>query len=284
MFTRCKKNKDKFMDISILWDTLKAALSLGLLGSGFALLLYSAFKKLAVKTDPRVELIMFSLPGSNCGACGFAGCLGLAEKLVEDKNLVTGCLAGGQTVAKKLAEVMGVSLQVAEDRVAFVACRAGRTAAKVKYKYEGVNNCQAAHLFFGGDKACTFGCLGLGSCMEACPFDAISITKEGIALVDQEKCRSCEKCVKACPRHLISMQPKNQAVLVACKNLDKAKKAREVCSLSCIACKICEKNCPEKAIVVQNNLAVIDFSKCTQCGICIEKCPQKTIIKLAHLA
>jgi electron transport complex protein RnfB len=270
------------MDVlSILGFTGIAALALSGLGVFFSILLYVSFRFLVVKTDPRVELVLMSLPGSNCGACGFAGCQGLADKVVEDSAFVTGCLAGGQAVAQKLADALGISLEADEDKVAYVACRAGRDMAKMKYVYKGVDNCQAANLFFGGDKACQYGCLGLSSCIQACPFDAIHITEHGIALVDPEKCKSCEKCVNVCPRHLISMQPKGQEVLVACRNEDRAKQAKEVCSIACTACKICEKNCPDKAIVVVNNLAVIDPAKCTQCGICVEKCPQKTIIQLS---
>ena len=143
-----------------------------------------------------------------------------------------------------------------------------------------MDNCQAASILFGGDKSCDYGCIGLGSCVRVCPFDAITITKEGLAVVDKEKCRSCRKCVKACPRKLIAMVPKSQTVLVACRNLDKGKRAKEVCSMACIACRICEKNCPAKAITMVNNLAVIDYAKCTRCGICVEKCPQKSIILL----
>jgi ferredoxin len=178
---------------------------------------------------------------------------------------------------------MGISMKAQAETVAFVACRAGRNKAKVKYLYDGVDNCQAVNLLFGGDKACDYGCLGLGSCARVCPFDAITITEDALAVVDRAKCRSCRKCVKSCPRGLISMVPKSQTVLVACKNLDKGRKAKEVCSIACIACRICEKNCPvtpAKAITVVNNLAVMDYNLCTRCGICAQKCPQKCILVL----
>jgi Na+-translocating ferredoxin:NAD+ oxidoreductase subunit B len=38
------------------------------------------------------------------------------------------------------------------------------------------------------------------------------------------------------------------------------------------------KNCPEEAITMENNLAVIDQEKCTNCGICVEKCPRDCIL------
>lgn len=274
------------MSISIA-DIVIPFLVLGLLGAGFAMLLSVSYRFLSVKGDPKLELFMSILPGANCGACGCAGCLGFAETLVKGTAEPTGCLAGGPAVAARLAEAMGISVKAQEELVAFVACRAGRKIAKMKYDYVGVDNCQAANLLFGGDKCCDYGCLGLGSCVRVCPFDAITTTKEGLAIVDSAKCRSCQKCVKACPRKLISMVPKNQTVLIACKNLDKGKKAKEVCSIACIACRICEKNCPAKAITVVNNLAVIDYAKCAPCGVCVEKCPQKSILSLpceAHTA
>jgi electron transport complex protein RnfB len=265
------------MNISI-GDILIPFVALGLLGTAFAVLLSVSYRFLAVKGDPKLELFMSILPGSNCGACGHAGCLGFAEALVKEGADPSGCLAGGAAVAARLAEAVGVAMQAQDELVAFVACRAGRKTAKRKYDYVGVNNCQAARLLFGGDKCCDYGCIGLGSCVRACPFDAITVTEEGLAVVNSAKCRACRKCIKACPRKLISMVPKSQTVLVACKNLDKGRRAKEVCAMACIACRICEKNCPADAIAVVNNLAVIDYAKCTRCGICVEKCPQKSII------
>ncbi|WP_275942703.1 (Fe-S)-binding protein, partial [Candidatus Hakubella thermalkaliphila] len=49
-------------------------LLLVLLGSLFGLGLSFASRKVAVQVDERVAKIQDLLPGSNCGACGFAGC------------------------------------------------------------------------------------------------------------------------------------------------------------------------------------------------------------------
>jgi Na+-translocating ferredoxin:NAD+ oxidoreductase subunit B len=267
--------------------------ALGILGAVFAVLLALSNKAFAVHIDPKIEGIFGSLPGSNCGACGYAGCLGLAEAIAAGKAEADGCVAGGNATAQKVAEILGVSLEPQTEFVAFVACRAGRSSAAMRYEYQGVRNCQSAHLMYGGDKACAWGCLGLGSCERACPFDAIHVNGDGLAVVDRVKCRSCKKCVAACPRRLISMVPKSQDVLVACMNHDRGNKVKLVCSIGCTACKICEKNCPDDAIHVvlstaagtdlgpADNLAVIDFAKCTQCGTCVEKCPQASIVSIS---
>ena len=107
-----------------------------------------------------------------------------------------------------------------------------------------MDNCQAASLLFGGDKSCDYGCLGLGSCVRVCPFDAITVNQRRAGGGGQREVPLLPEMRQGLPPKLISMVPKNQTVLVACKNLDKGKKAKEVCSIACIACRICEKNLP----------------------------------------
>ncbi|MPN07876.1 Electron transport complex subunit RsxB [bioreactor metagenome] len=134
----------------------------------------------------------------------------------------------------------------------------------------------ASHLAGGGAKSCSYGCLGLGSCVKACPFNAISIV-DGIAVVDQETCVACGNCVSACPKHLIELLPINKKVKVQCNSKDTGKVVVSNCSNGCIACKICEKSCNFDAIKVIDNLAVIDYDKCKNCGVCANKCPKHVI-------
>jgi Na+-translocating ferredoxin:NAD+ oxidoreductase subunit B len=255
-----------------------ATVALGLLGAAFAALLAVFSRRFSVTVDPKTERVLAALPGSNCGACGFAGCLGLTDALLAGNAEVTGCVAGGEPVATALAEIMGVQAVTGPRMVAFVACQGGTSRCGTKFRYVGVEDCQAAHLMFGGSKACAWGCLGMGSCVRVCPFDAIHLNDEGIAVVDRDKCKACKKCIAACPKKIISMVPARQTVLVACSNHDRGRKAKDVCTTACTACRICEKNCPEKAIVVTNDLAVIDPDRCKLHGVCVAKCPQKTII------
>ena len=53
------------------------------LGAALGLLLAIAGKVFYVEVDTRVEQITHMLPGYNCGACGYPGCVGLAEALVN---------------------------------------------------------------------------------------------------------------------------------------------------------------------------------------------------------
>ena len=108
-------------------------------------------------------------------------------------------------------------------------------------------------------------------------FDAIHVV-DGIAKVDKEVCKACGKCIAACPKHLIELVPYEAKHLVQCSSKDKGKDVMKACSVGCIGCHLCEKNCPNDAVHVVDNVAYIDQEKCTGCGICAEKCPKKIIL------
>ena len=134
----------------------------------------------------------------------------------------------------------------------------------------------AAQLY-GGEKSCHFGCLGLGDCVNACPYNAIKLC-DGVAVVAPDLCKACKKCVSTCPKHLIDLVPKGMAVAsVLCKNCDKGAKTMKQCSVGCIGCMKCVKACESGAVTVTNSVASVDTSKCTGCGKCVEACPKHAI-------
>ncbi|MDI3480897.1 MAG: H+/Na+-translocating ferredoxin:NAD+ oxidoreductase subunit [Tepidanaerobacteraceae bacterium] len=258
---------------------LIAALSMAGLSLVLASGLVIASIKFAVENDPRVDRVLEALPGANCGACGFPGCSGLAKAIVEGKAPVNACAVGGATVSQKVASIMGVSdVGSSEDKkIARVICQGGNKEAKLKSDYRGVKSCRAASLVNGGPKACSFACIGFGDCAKVCPFDAITMSDNGLPSIDEEKCTGCGLCVKECPKFVIALTPKKNEVHVRCRATMKGKDTRDVCSVGCIACKRCEKSCPFDAIHVVNNVAVIDYAKCRNCMKCVEVCPTGTI-------
>ena len=255
-----------------------AVLVVGLIGLAFGLLLAFAAVIFKVEVDERIDKITEVLPGANCGACGYAGCSAYAKAVVEDNAPVNACSVGKDKVAEKIGEIMGKSAEKAVPMTARVLCGGDCEQAKTKYDYYGVTDCNAANKLAGGPKSCSSGCLGLGTCVSVCQFGAISI-ENGIAVVDEEKCTACGMCVKACPKKLIRIMPKNKNVYVKCNSNKSGKEVNAVCKVGCIACKICEKSCPVQAISVIDNLAKIDYDKCVSCGLCADKCPKKAIVK-----
>ena len=240
-------------------NIIAAIAVLGALGALFGLILSVASKIFEVKKDPREEAILSHLAGANCGGCGYPGC--------------GGCAAA-------IAEIMGMAAPTGERQVAFVRCNGGE-AAKKRFEYVGVHDCLSATKVAAGPLDCRFGCLGFGSCVNACQFGAMSIGPNGTAVVDPEKCTNCGACMKACPRGLITSVPVSKKVHVACANLDKGKAAMSVCGNSCIGCGLCEKECKKDAIHVVNGVAVIDYDKCVGCKLCTKVCPRDAILPKA---
>lgn len=257
---------------------------LGGLGIVLGLGLGIASKKLAVKTDPRVEQVREYLPGANCGGCGFPGCDGLAAALVEGTAAPGACSACSKENLDKIGEILGVAVQAGEKKVARVLCRGDHGACKDKAAYDGVMDCKAAALVAGGFKMCRVGCLGLGTCARVCPFGAIKIGENGIAEIDEELCTGCGKCAEECPQHGIVIMEQSRPVYAVCRNRDFGKAVLNVCTAGCIGCKLCAKTCPEGAIAMENNLPVFDYEKCIGCGACAEKCKPGCITFLGGAA
>jgi len=256
---------------------LTATLLLGGLGLVFGLVLGYASRKFAVKIDPKIEEIFEALPGANCGACGFTGCMELARAIVEGKGEPSACTLVDEKKAEQISKILGIEIKQKEKTKPVLLCQ--RTAnQQKKFLYIGVQTCSAAMLTNEGNNSCNYGCIGLGDCLRICPFGAIYF-KEGLPVFEEDLCKMCGKCIEICPKNIIKLIPKEQKVYVACSNRDKGKDARAVCKAACIGCGICVKTCPADAITLENYLAVIDPEKCTNCGECIKKCPTKAIVK-----
>lgn len=254
-----------------------AAVIVGLVGLFIGLFLGFSAEKFAVPVNEKEVAVRDLLPGNNCGGCGYPGCDGLAKAIANGEADVNACPVGGENVGKQIAQVMGVSAGDAVKMVAFVKCAGTCGKAKAQYEYSGIEDCaMAMSAPGGGPKACSYGCTGFGSCVKACPFDAIHVVN-GIAVVDKDACKACSKCIAACPKQLIELVPYTQKHLVQCNSKEKGKDVKAVCSAGCIGCGICAKQCPVGSVTVQNNVAHINPETCTNCGICAEKCPVKVI-------
>ena len=205
-------------------------------------------KKFYVEVDQKEIDVRAELPGNNCGGCGYAGCDALAKAIAAGEAPANACPVGGAPVAAKIGAIMGEEVGESVRMTAFVKCAGDCDKAKENYVYSGAMDCTAMNVVpNGGSKACTYGCMGYGS------------------------------CVKVCPRHLIEIIPYKSNYTVNCSSNDKGKDVMSVCSVGCIGCMLCTKQCEFGAITVENNIAHIDYSKCTGCGKCAEKCPKKII-------
>ena len=225
-------------------------ISLCAIGIASAVILYFVAQKFKVEEDPRIDTVESILPGANCGGCGKPGCRGFAEVTAQT------------------------------PQIAVVRCNGTCDHRQRTSQYDGYKSCAIEHSLYRGETDCTFGCLGCGDCVTACPFDAIHMDENGLPVVSEEKCVACGACVKACPRNIIELRNKgvkDRRVFVCCVNKDKGNIARKACTAACIGCGKCVKECPFEAITLENNLAYIDFRKCRLCRKCVSVCPTHAI-------
>lgn len=258
---------------------LKAVGALTTLGIVSAALLATAARKFHVEVDPKVELILAALPGSNCGACGNPSCFAVAGGIAAGTLPVNTCVAGGQAVADDVAAIMGAGTCEFVAKVSARQCGGGMNAVRA-FEYSGVRSCNSAAKLAGGPLVCEAGCIGYGDCMRACPFDAITVDERGLPVIDMGRCTGCGICVDECPRGqmgLLQLVPDRSQIVVRCNAHDKPARRKAGCTMCCIACKRCEKACPYDAIHVVDLNAVVDHERCTGCGACVAVCPQRCI-------
>ena len=262
---------------------------MGILGLLFAILLGFAKRRFYVEVNPRIGKVEEVLPGVNCGGCGYPSCAAYAEAVAENGESVDLCVVGGSETTQAVAHAMGVEI-AAEDKqrqIAVVFCQGTSEAAAFPGEYRGIPDCAIAISSQDVAKRCKYGCVGLGSCVRACPFDAIHISESGIPYVDAEKCTACGKCVEACPRDLIELHPVDHDSFVYCKSQDPAAVARKVCKKACIGCTLCVKAAAaddnEGAVRMDRNLAVVNTEKYTAKAEYGKKCPTNAYTTRANV-
>ena len=251
-----------------------------IMGAGLGLVIGLFAKFFAVKHDPKIAETEEMLPGVNCGACGYAGCADFARALVEGEVTPDACPVSDPEVVESIAGKLGVSLGGATPMVAVVRCGGDNKLSKWLAEYNGVADCRHANLV-GATKACSYGCLGLGSCARACPFGAIEMTANGLAIVHPDICTGCEKCVATCPRQLIIMTPKNAPLHNLCNNPQKGGVTAKICKVSCIGCRKCVKEAGEGQMTMDGFLARVNYDDPPGpevAEVCPTKCLQPSLL------
>lgn len=211
----------------IILNSFLMLLGLGLMAS---IMLAIASKIFYIWEDPRIEQVEEALLGANCGGCGYAGCSAAAEAVVKGKAELDVCSAGGFEIALQVAEVMGKKVEQKEPDFAQPGCTYGFQDADLKFTYDGVVDCRAAMLLYRGSKECHIGCLGLGTCVAACPFNALSMGENNLPVVNLDRCTGCGVCAEICPKDIITLSSATRRIKADHKLSD------------CTA--PCQRNCP----------------------------------------
>ncbi len=258
---------------------LQAALILGGVGLLFGALIAIVHRKMKVEEDPRIDAVEQLLPGVNCGACGTPGCRAFAEALIHGAKQPAGCTVMDSESIADVAEYLGVDVGKSNKRVARLLCAGGSHVAPSLASYRGFSSCKAAAAVSGGGKACSWGCLGLADCAEACDFDAITMNEFALPVVDPALCTACNDCVIACPKDLFVLMPIEQKLIVQCKSLLEGDAAVSLCSVACNGCGKCVVDAKPGLISMQSGLAVIDYTRNELAGIeATRRCPTGSIV------
>jgi Na+-translocating ferredoxin:NAD+ oxidoreductase RNF subunit RnfB len=188
-------------------------------------------------------------------------------------------MPGGPGVARAIAGILGLEAGDFTPMVAVTRCKGGRREAIQRAEYHGIPDCNAAELVSGGPKGCVYGCLGFGTCVKACPFDAMGMSDNGLPVVFEDKCTGCGNCVSVCPRGIMELIPRKQKVYLGCVSQDKTKEVKAVCAVGCRGCKACTnpKWVPSKAVQMDGNLPVLPTEWDDFAGA-IKKCPGKAFM------
>ena len=128
--------------------------------------------------EKTVTAIDALLPQTQCGDCGYPGCLPYSRAIVEQDAPLNLCPPGGAATVRKLEMLLGrphrhSAPHAAENLVAVI------------------------------DEETCIGCV---KCIDACPVDAIAGSARQLHAVIPEYCTGCKLCLPPCPVDCITME------------------------------------------------------------------------------
>lgn len=150
------------------------------------------------------EQIDALLPQTQCGLCGYGGCMPYAEAMIFDQEKINLCPPGGIDILNKLGQLLGV------DPAPFHA------AMEKKAKSPALAVIREAE------------CIGCTKCIHACPVDAILGSSKQMHTIISDECTGCELCIPPCPVDCIDLIPAAEIKIEKSNLARKRFQAREV--------------------------------------------------------
>jgi electron transport complex protein RnfB len=126
------------------------------------------------------ERINALLPQTQCGQCGYTGCMPYARAVADGKAAINRCPPAGAEGVAALSVLLGLPVLPLD---ASCGSERPRTLALIDEEQ----------------------CIGCTLCIQACPVDAIVGAAKQMHTVLADHCTGCELCVPPCPVDCIAL-------------------------------------------------------------------------------
>lgn len=163
---------------------------------------------LAADTQQRIAYVDSCLPQTQCGLCEHPdGCLPYATAIVIDGEPYNKCVPGGQPVTDAIASIMNadqVTLDVVFSKTAALSNdQTPLLAVPSKWSVDPMTERphEVRAIIREED------CIGCTKCIPACPVDAIVGTGKHMHTIFTDLCTGCELCIAPCPVDCIDLVP-----------------------------------------------------------------------------
>lgn len=156
---------------------------------------------LNAQTQKLIATVDACLPQTQCGLCEHPdGCLPYAHAIVVHGEPINKCVPGGQPVTDAIAESLASSTQHSNSTITPTATP---IATPSKHPIDpATNRPQEMRAVIIEDE-----CIGCTKCIPACPVDAIVGTGKHMHTIFTDLCTGCELCLPPCPVDCIKLVP-----------------------------------------------------------------------------
>lgn len=205
--------------------------------------------------------LLLLLPRTDCGQCGFTGCVPYAEALLDGRATEDACAPGGAFVRQGLLRLLGKD----PAPVPLADLLAPLPPPQLACIDEAF-------------------CIGCAKCLDACPVDAIVGAPQQLHAVLDGACTGCGLCLPPCPVDCIALLARPVSGWPTPETTP-ARRLANAEAAPCTGCGDCVPACPEglnpRALLAA--LARLDtaeatarrLSACTDCGFCDTVCPSR---------
>jgi Na+-translocating ferredoxin:NAD+ oxidoreductase subunit B len=123
------------------------------------------------------------LPQTQCGECGYPGCMPYAQALASGMAPIDRCPPGGEKTLRALSSVLNI------DPTPYIESIIERTRTPAQAVIREAE------------------CIGCTKCIQACPVDAIIGAGKLMHTILADECTGCGLCVEPCPVDCIDLLP-----------------------------------------------------------------------------